>query len=215
MFSLEDRPTPPQTPVFSSEMADFLVTAARTNPNPLRRTSRARVGVAAGIAAVAIGIGSTVALSRSASRPLSASPVHVHLAAFSVDTNPGGTVTVSLSRNQIFDPHALRQALAQAGVPAVINVGTVCYNPHPERGAFAQVVALHQPGADGTSVMVITPSKMPAGSKLSIGYLHNASLDGVRFTLLTAGAPVTCSSNPLPPHGQPTPAPTSVPSPSA
>jgi hypothetical protein len=131
--------------------------------------------------------------------------VHVHLAAFSLDSNTGGTVTLSLTKAQTLDPGTMRQALAQAGVPALINVGSVCYNPHPDRSALFQFVSPRRLRADGSFVMVMTPSKMPAGSKLSLGYFP----DHVRFTLLTAGAPMTCSSNPPPPQGQPTAIPSS------
>jgi hypothetical protein len=218
MSSLDTRPLPPETPVFSNQMAGFLVATARANSNPVRRTSPL-VPVLGVVVALAIAVGATIALSRSdAPRTVAVGAVHVHLAAFSVDTDAGGTVTVTLNRNEISDPEALRQALAQADVPTVINVGSVCYNPHPDRGEFFQVVALHQSGPDGTDVMVITPSKMPSGSKLSIGYIpngHNAIVDGVRFTLLMDGLPVTCNDSPPPPQGQPTPAPGPVPPPSS
>ena len=72
--------------------------------------------------------------------------VHVHLADFSVDTTPGGTVTLILGDAQIRDPNALRQALADAGVPAKVTPDSVCYNPVPDRAALLQAVAFHQPG---------------------------------------------------------------------
>jgi hypothetical protein len=54
-------------------------------------------------------------------------------------------VTLILSDAQILAPNALRQALADAGVPAKVTRDSVCYNPVPERAAPLQAVAFHQP----------------------------------------------------------------------
>jgi hypothetical protein len=198
MFSLDDRPAAPTTPAFSAEMEQILVSAARTQPDHARRKRRAVVAVAGGASALAVAAGAAIAVTGRGESPqrLNAPPVHVHLADFAVDTNAGGTLTVTLSRTQILDPGALQQALADAGVPARITIGSACYNPHPSGGAPSGVLAPGQPGPNGTSVVVITPSKLPAGSTLAIGYLHTSTRDGVHFAILTAGAPVTCSDNP-------------------
>jgi hypothetical protein len=198
MFSLDDRPAPPETPAFSADMEQFLVSAAHAHATAPRPKRRALVAVTVGAAAVAA-IGAAVAFNGGggAAPPANASAVHVHLADFSVDMNARGTVTVTLNHAQILDPAALEQALAQAGVPAKITIGSACYNPHPDAAALSSgALAPHQPGPDGTSVLVITPSKLPPGSTLAIGYLHTRTRDGVHFGLLTAGAPVTCSDNP-------------------
>jgi hypothetical protein len=136
----------------------------------------------------------------------------VHLADFSVDTNPGGTVTVTLSQAQILDPNALAQALAQAGIPARITPDSVCYNPVSDRTALMQAVTFNRPGADQAADVVINPARLPAGSTLAIGYVHppSAAPGGLAkpfFSLLTAGAPVTCSTNPPPVSKEPVPAP--------
>ncbi|GII63632.1 hypothetical protein Skr01_37170 [Sphaerisporangium krabiense] len=57
--------------------------------------------------------------------------VHVHLAAFSVDTNPDGTVTVKLTKRQSLDPEIMRRTLAQAGVPAQITINKWCEPSNP------------------------------------------------------------------------------------
>ena len=59
---------------------------------------------------------------------------------------------------------------------------------------------------------MITPSKLPAGSTLAIGYVHPPSeapgrLGKPFFSLLTVGAPVICSTNPPPVSKTPIPAP--------
>jgi hypothetical protein len=53
-----------------------------------------------------------------------ARPVHVHLAAWSVDTNSNGTVTVTV--HQLAHPAKLQRTLARAGVPAVVTPGQIC-----------------------------------------------------------------------------------------
>ena len=47
-------------------------------------------------------------------------------------------------------------------------------------------------------LVVITPSKLPPGSTLAIGYAHPPAGGPAKshFELLSAGVPVTCSSNP-------------------
>jgi len=211
MFSLDDRPALPETPAFRAAMEQFLVSAARSEPRRSRPTRRALIAAAAGAAAVAVAIGATVASNGTSGAPgrVEAGPVHVHLADFSVDTNPGGTVTVTLSQAQMLDPDALRQALAQAGIPARITPDSFCYNavPPPERALEA--FALNRPGPGEASELVITLSKLPAGSTLAIGYAHppDGGPGKPHFDLLTAGAPVTCSSSPPPVSKEPIPAP--------
>src|SRR5262249_35357521 len=187
----------------------FVVSAARREPRRSRQMRRALIVGAAGGAALAIAIGAAVASNGTSGTPgrAEAGSVHVHLAAFSVDTNPGGTVTVILSQAQIVDPNALRQALAQAGIPARITVGSVCYNPVQNRSRLLEAFALSKPGPGEASKLVITPSKLPAGSTLTIGYLMNGAVGKPFFSALAAGAPVTCSSNPPPVSKQPVPAP--------
>jgi hypothetical protein len=78
--------------------------------------------------------------------------VHVNLAAYSVDSNANGTVTVSMAAKQTFDPKALREALAAAGVLAVVRVGKFCRTSDQPPG-FSQVVAptaLSAQPAEGT-----------------------------------------------------------------
>jgi len=208
MFSLDDRPALPQTPVFRAELEEFLVSAAHSE----RRRSRPMIAVAACTAAAAVAIGAAVVVSHGTSgapAPVAAGQVHVHLLDFSVDTNPGGTVTVTLSQAQVFDPDALRQALARAGVPAKVTPDSFCYNPVDDRSALVKAVALRQPGPGQAADVVITPSKLPAGSTLAIGYAHPPAGGPGKpfFDLLTAGAPVSCSTSPPAVPKAPIPAP--------
>jgi hypothetical protein len=82
---------------------------------------RARRGLAsAGAACAAIGLTLGLVLPSGSQ----ARPVHVHLAAWSVDTNPNGTVTFSL--RQVSQPARLQHVLAEAGVPAKVRWGKIC-----------------------------------------------------------------------------------------
>jgi hypothetical protein len=211
MFSLDDRPVLPETPTFRADMEQFLISAARSAPQRSLATHSSLIGVAAGGAVVAIAISAAIASSGGSRAPAhgETTPVHVHLADFSVDTNPGGTVTVTLSQAQIFDPDALRQALALARIPAKITPNSVCYNPVSDRSALLQAVTFNRPAPGEASDVVITPSKLPTGSTLAIGYVHPPAGGRAKpyFDLLTAGAPVTCSTSPPSVSKEPVPAP--------
>ena len=126
MLSPDDRPAPPAIPHFSRDMESALVAAARaTSPRWPARAARFRRYAAAGIAAAAVAVAAGVGVDNAISHGHSAASggsagriVHIHEAAFSVDSNAGGTVTVTLARDHVLDPGTLRHALAEAGVPA-------------------------------------------------------------------------------------------------
>jgi hypothetical protein len=223
VLNLDDRPTPPQLPQFSRDMEQFLLAAARANASrpptaASRRRRYAAVGLTAAAVAAAAAVGIDYATSDGPHTP-SANPtgaphtspsggVHIHLAAFSVDTNPGGTVTLTLTQGQLFDPSTLRQALAQAGVPALVTVGSVCTGPGPS-DALPQVISQsprrpnrtttpRQP--NGMTVTTITPSAIPTGEKLSIGYFTVPNGGGLHISLVPNSAPLTCTSTPPAPR---------------
>lgn len=128
--------------------------------------------------------------------------MHIHAAAFSVDSNGAGTVTVTIMRNHVhIDPAALRHALAEAGVPALVTAGRVCYVPGPSAG-LGQVLGppRHVPG--GNTVLTITPAAIPRGQELSIGFFGVPGGGGIHVSLVPDKAPLTCTSlPPAPPHG--------------
>lgn len=213
MLSPDDRPAPPAIPHFSRDMESALVAAARAgSPRRPARAARFRRYAAAGIAAAAIAVAAGAGVDYAVSNGHSAASggsagriVHIHDAAFSVDSNAGGAVTVTLARDHVLDPGALRHALAEAGVPALVTAGSVCYVPAPS-GALAQAVSPPRHLADGSTTVTITPSAIPAGSKLSIGYFQVLAGGGIYVSLVPDNAPLTCT--PTPP---PRPAPEHVP----
>jgi hypothetical protein len=218
MVTLDERPQPPALPRFSTDMERFL-TAAVGARAPALPVSRRRVGYAiAGLAAVAVAIAVAVGVSGGSARPplsgrtIGSGPgtgtgsgtatggVHIHLAAFSVDTNPNGTVTLTLTQAQVFDPSAVRAALAEAGVRAIVTVGSVCVVPGFPSNALPEVIG-RSPGTNGASVSVITPSAIPAGQELSFGYFAVPDGGGLHVSLVPVNVPLTCTSTPpAPPH---------------
>jgi hypothetical protein len=215
MLSLDDRPAPPAIPQFSREMEQFLVAAARAGaarrPARIGRAGKYAIAGLAGaavVAAVAAGIDNAVTGAGPGAPQATPTggagrghPGGVHLAAVSVEKHPDGTVTltVSLTRGQMFDSAAVEQALAKAGVPALVTVGSVCTGPGPS-DALPQVIS-RSPASNGRSVTTIRPSAIPAGQKLSFGYFHVPGGGGLHISLIPDNGPLTCSSTPPPlPH---------------
>jgi hypothetical protein len=171
------------------------------------RQARRRTGLVAGgvtlIAAVVVGVAGLTGSSGSGSSGGTPSPPgvrQVQLAAFTVVKNPNGTATVTFPVVQgttLIDPNALRQALAHAGVPAIVTVGRTCSNTVGSAAELHSVVQVlppsgHSGPSSQTISVIITPSAMPAGTELSIGiYPQQRS-----WQLANANAPLTCTSTP-------------------
>jgi hypothetical protein len=166
---------------------EAIVAAGRT-----RRRRRASAVTAAGVAVVtglALGV---PALRDNGTAP---PPGGVQLAAFSLVSNPNGTATLTLVKGATLNPATLGNALAGAGVPAIVRVGTFCDSPRKTPGL--DEVMSSERGTDGKVVVTFTPSAMPAGAELSIGYKPESSpgtKDRVRFTLVPSSGPLNCGS---------------------
>jgi hypothetical protein len=203
MLSADRRPVPPAIPSFSRDMEQALVAVARASSparptRSVRRAKWAAACIAAAAVAAAAGVGIDHAVGSgppAASHPPAGHAVHIHVAAFLVDTGPGGTVTVTLLRDYAPDPSALRQALAGAGVPALVTVGSVCSAPVPS-SALNQVLTSRRHLADGTTILTIVPRAIPAGWELNIGYFQVPGGNGIHVSLVPEGAPLTCRSAP-------------------
>jgi hypothetical protein len=161
---------------------------ARGRSRQRRHRSRRIVTGAAGALVVVLAV---LSFGSHRTRPPASNRTNIHLTAFTVVTNSNGTATLTLIKGVRLDADALRQKLAQAGVPAVVTVGRSCSNQVADSAALDDVVSVQQ-RTDGTVVMVITPSAMPNGSELSIGVFPTHKT----WTLATADAPLTCTTNP-------------------
>ena len=152
-----------------------------------RRLRRGLRGVGAG--GLAIGIGLTLTLSGNSP---AVRTVHVNLDAWSVNTTPAGLVDVTI--REMKDPARLRQALADAGVPAMLTFGRVCTAVSGDLPQLPQV--LHKVGGQGAVVLTINPSAMPAGTELVIGIdiFRQGSEQGVAagFGLIKDGSALAC-----------------------
>ena len=107
-----------------------------------RRRRHRLAGVAAGAAAatgLALGVATYVnpstapptAGNGSAGTSIAAGAVHIHTAAYTVDSKTDGTVHVTWDKRQYFQDRAgLQAALREAGFPVLIKVGEFCTGPH-------------------------------------------------------------------------------------
>jgi hypothetical protein len=205
-------------------------------PRPaLHRQSPGRLPVWAGLAAGTAAVGAAAALAGpalthqagtpaapragasaglSAGLSTAAGSAHVHTAAFTLDSYTDGTIHVTWDKRQYFQDHAgLEQALRAAGFPVLIKEGIFCQGPG---GTGSLDPSGDGPGVDqvmkgvrqanGAVTLVFTPSAMPAGDELFIGYLTPSQLavthgnPGSVERLVPINGPLTCTTQAPPPH---------------
>lgn len=175
--------------VHSDTSVDTVLAAGRARTRARRRALAGTAAAAViAVAGLALALPATSHPSAPSSTRTTAGPaaVHVHLAAFSLDSNADHTVTLVLSWKVSSDPIALEQALTKAGIPSKVTVGSLCLGPSlPD---FAKVVALQQQPAG--VLLTITPAAMPKGSLLSFMFRQGDATEGIR--LVSASAPMTC-----------------------
>jgi hypothetical protein len=182
---------------------------ARGRARRRRRLGGLSIAGAGACAALVVGLAGGGG-SAGAAPPHHAAPVH--LAAFSVITGPDGATTLTLNWGQVINPNAVRRALADHGIPALVTAGEFCRTadqPPPGVGEVAVFAGPHHPhtgppngGRPAGTAVVIYGSKIPRGVELSIGYRQDSQNREISFTLIQAGAPLTCTSIPdSGPHG--------------
>jgi hypothetical protein len=200
----------------------------------LHRQSPGRLPVWAGLAAGTAAVGAAAALAvpalthqagtpaapgagasagLSAGLSTAAGSAHVHTAAFTLDSYTDGTIHVTWDKRQYFqDPAGLERALRAAGFPVLIKEGIFCQGPGPgslsssgDGPGVGQVMkGVRQ--ANGAVTLVFTPSAMPAGDELFIGYLTPSQLavthgnPGSVERLVPINGPLTCTTQAPPPH---------------
>ena len=185
---------------------------ARGRARQRRRLGGLSVVAAGACAALVVGLTGSPAAPAAHHNAGPSSPRHVsgvRLAAFTVVAGPDGTTTLTLYSGQVADPNAVRQALAEHGIPALVTAGQFCrtaVQPAPGVGDVVtisgpkklQVPANGQPTARPGPI-VINGSNIPNGVELSIGYRQGPQENEISFTLIVTGAPLTCTS--IPDHG--------------
>jgi hypothetical protein len=169
------------------------------------------VVAAAGLALGGLSLGHRQAAPPQAGLRTGVGPVHIRTAAFSVDTYTDGTVHVTWDKREYIqgsrDIAGLQQALREAGFPLLIKEGVFCKGPRDSGyldpsgvgpGVGRVMKGENRPG--GTVVFVFTPSAMPAGEELFIGYLSPSQLaitdgrPGSVERLVPVGVPLTCTT---------------------
>ncbi len=169
-----------------------------------RRLSGLSIASAGACAALAVGLAGG---SGSAGPAPQHEPPPVHLAAFSVVAGPDGATTLTLYPGEVANPNAVRRALADHGIPALVTAGKFCRTADQPSPGVGQVVVLPNrpqqrisgPGltrTGGPGPIVIYGSAIPRGVELSIGYRQDSQEYEISFTLIQAGAPLTCTSIP-------------------
>ena len=183
---------------------------ARGRARRRRRLGGLSIAGAGACAALVVGLAG-------GSGPAGPAPQHhapeVHLAAFSVVAGPDGATTLILYPGQVANPNAVRRALAEHGIPALVTAGKFCRTADQPSPGVGQVVVLpHRPpqrisghvpvGTRGPGPLVIYGSAIPTGVKLSIGYRQDPQEFEISFSLIKAGASLSCTSIPdNGPHG--------------
>jgi hypothetical protein len=155
-----------------------------------RRYLRATLGLASVTAAAAVAISLVVALGGSPAPGVGT----IQTTAFTLVKNADGTVTLTLTQGQMFDPGVLERALARDGIPALVKVDAFCgsYPAVPWADARAvwsvrlpdgtrvlQFTPDHQQVIPRNAVDVINPAAIPAGTELFFDYVnHDRTLIG-------------------------------------
>jgi hypothetical protein len=177
------------------------------------RASRRRRHVELSVAGVASGAALVLGLSGviGSARPAPArGSSQADLMAYSVVSNPNGTTTLTLNMpGGLSDPEAVRQALAQHGIPALVTVGEFCTTAVRPNAPDAITVQPPPPGGEAVGSpkfsparpvgsekrsIVFNPSAMPAGSEVSIGYRQDSNGRQISVGLIEAGAHLICST---------------------
>jgi hypothetical protein len=213
-----------------AELVKVVTARAAVPQGPQRRPAvrrpAVRVGVLAGVAAgtavaavAGLMLGGLALSHPPAARPgaglgAAAGPVHIHTAAFTVDSHPDGTVHVTWDKSRYFqDRKGLQQALRAAGFPVLIKEGVFCKGPHDNGqlnpsgvGPGVDRVMKGERQAGGSVVFVFTPSAMPAGKQLFIGFMSPSQLavthgaPGSVERLVPTGVRLTCTTQAPPSH---------------
>ncbi len=187
---------------------------ARGRARRHRRLGGLSVAGAGACAALAVGLTGLSGGAGPAAVPAASAQRHqaapqVHLAAFSVAAGPDGTTTLILYPGQVADPDAVRHALAEHGIPALVTAGKFCRTADQPAPGVGDVVLITGPkhltpagGGPRPGPIVIYGSRIPRGVELSIGYRKDPGNREISFSLIKAGAPLTCTSIPdNGPHG--------------
>ncbi len=157
-----------------------------------RRHHRATLGLASATAAAAVAISLAAVLGGSATPVPRAGTIQT--TAFTLAEKADGTVALTLTQGQMFNPLVLQRALARDGIPALVKIDTFCgsYPAVPWADARAvwsvrlpdgtpvpETTSGHQYPIPPDAVDVINPAAIPRGTELFFDYVnHDQTLIG-------------------------------------
>jgi hypothetical protein len=171
-----------------STSADQIFARARTRRHRQHLTA---AGAAAATAAAGTALGLALTGTTAPAPPVSHQTTQ--LTAFTLQSGPHGTSILTMRKGDRLNPAALRRALAQHGIPALVTVGKMC-GTGGQPASINQVLTTRR-AASGVVQLSINPANMPAGMRLSIGYFPS----GTGFALISDGSRPTCTAGR--PHG--------------
>ncbi|MGW6055450.1 hypothetical protein [Streptomyces sp. NPDC055189] len=182
-----------------------------------RRRRRKAAGAAAAALTAGLAVGLTTLTNPSTAPPsyaTSGAGVHVHTAAYSVDSQQDGTVHVTFDKERYFKDHqGLQRALRSAGFPVLMKVGVFCKGPDDNgklspsgEGPGVERVRTGEREDNGRVSFVFKPENMPRNTQLFIGYLNAAQLASVHGNpgsverLVPTNEKLTCDTVAPPEH---------------
>jgi hypothetical protein len=177
-----------------------------------RRRLASSAGGAAALTALAFGVPAlnhSPASSSATALNTQAGTVHIDTVAFTLDSRADGTIHVTWDKQRYFqDRTGLQKALRRAGFPVLIKEGEFCRGPqddgsldHSGVGPGVDAVMKGETQKDGSVSIIFTPSAMPSGMQLFIGYLTPAQLTvthgrpGSVERLVPSSGPLTCTTD--------------------
>lgn len=188
------------------------ITASEIIARDTRRRARQWLA-AAGAAGAAAGLAAALALAPGSPARPGPGPGHEQLAAWTVQANPDGTVTITM-RNASH-PAQLQRALARAGVPAVVRWGKICEaggRGQPLIGGETSFVKNNSPLGPFTGAFTawpggkrtldwsftVIPSKIPRGGHFVISAMPGPVPAGdfqAVWEFAHTSAPITCAKH--------------------
>lgn len=120
-------------------------------------------------------------------------PGTIRTPSYTLVSDSGGKVTLTIHPGKLFDAAALQSDLARYGIPAKVTDGSFC-SSHPTPAGLAKVVSITRGGPAKQPTISFDRSAIPAGTELSFGHFQ---LTGFQFAdvVLMDTSSHTCSSS--------------------
>jgi hypothetical protein len=159
-----------------------------------RRSTMTGLTGAGLVAAAAAVVGLTGALSSSST------PNTVRTPSFTLVSYSDGTAKLTLHPVELLNPTELQSDFAKYGIPAKVTTGSYCTSD-PEPAGFSEAVSgpgrgTWKQGSGQQPTITIDPSKIPAGTELTVGHFNlQTGEQQANFSLMSSSS-YTCTSTP-------------------